>query len=223
MRRKLITRIPSVTEDWLFLFSFIIESFGLMWLDCMLKLLNGRLYLFVEKIFFLYGFKSYRNSRKLCDVLPDLVPFVQYKKRKKHPWRSVTFTKVAGLACNFTKSNILPWVFFTFFKLCKWYQIAQHITYNARRKLVFFIVTSISLAVNPVSIYQLKINNKILEWALFCCLYHERCTYFIPCCSGCMINFEHVITCWERASSELLTSTECSQSWQEYISSIQVV
>ena len=35
-----------------------------------------------------------------CDVLRDLVPFAQFKKRGKHPWRSVTFSKVAG--CNFT-------------------------------------------------------------------------------------------------------------------------
>ena len=31
-----------------------------------------------------------------CDALPNLVPFVQFKKREKHPWRSVTFSKVAG-------------------------------------------------------------------------------------------------------------------------------
>ena len=30
-------------------------------------------------------------------------------------------------ACNFTKSNTPPWVFFTLFKLCTWYQIAQNI------------------------------------------------------------------------------------------------
>ena len=30
---------------------------------------------------------------------------------------------------NFTKSNTLPKVFFTFFKLCKWYRIAQCISY----------------------------------------------------------------------------------------------
>ena len=29
-------------------------------------------------------------------ALCDLVPFVQFKKREKHPWRSVNFTKVAG-------------------------------------------------------------------------------------------------------------------------------
>ena len=29
------------------------------------------------------------------DTLRGLVPFVQFKKREKHPWRSVTFSKVA--------------------------------------------------------------------------------------------------------------------------------
>ena len=32
----------------------------------------------------------------ICDGLHDLVPFVQFKKREKHPWRSVAFNKVAG-------------------------------------------------------------------------------------------------------------------------------
>ena len=31
-----------------------------------------------------------------CDVLRDLVPFVQFQKCGKHPWRSVTFSKVTG-------------------------------------------------------------------------------------------------------------------------------
>ena len=30
------------------------------------------------------------------DSLRNLVPFVQFKKREKHPWRRVTFNKVAG-------------------------------------------------------------------------------------------------------------------------------
>ena len=32
----------------------------------------------------------------MCDVLRDLVLFVQFKKCEKHTWRSVTFSKVAG-------------------------------------------------------------------------------------------------------------------------------
>ena len=31
-----------------------------------------------------------------CGALRDLVQFVQFKKREKHPWRSVNFSKVAG-------------------------------------------------------------------------------------------------------------------------------
>ena len=36
-----------------------------------------------------------------CGTLHDLVPFVQFKKREKHPWRSVTFSKVAGWSFSF--------------------------------------------------------------------------------------------------------------------------
>ena len=32
------------------------------------------------------------------DALHDLVPFVQFKKREKHRWWSVTFSKVAGFS-----------------------------------------------------------------------------------------------------------------------------
>ena len=35
-------------------------------------------------------------ASQMCDALRDLVPFVQFKKREKHPWRSVIFSKVAG-------------------------------------------------------------------------------------------------------------------------------
>ena len=33
-------------------------------------------------------------------------------------------------ACNFTKINTPPWVFFTFFKFYKWCQIAKRTTYT---------------------------------------------------------------------------------------------
>ena len=32
----------------------------------------------------------------IFDALRDLVPFVKFEKREKHPWRSVTFSKVSG-------------------------------------------------------------------------------------------------------------------------------
>ena len=60
----------------------------------------------------------------MWDALRNFVPFTQFKKREKHPWKSVTFIKVED------KSNTPPWVFFTFFKLYKWYQITQSIAYE---------------------------------------------------------------------------------------------
>ena len=64
------------------------------------------------------------RTLSIIDVLRDLAPFAQFKNREKHSWRSVTFSK----ACNFTKSKTPPWVFSTFFKMYKWYQITQRIT-----------------------------------------------------------------------------------------------
>ena len=40
------------------------------------------------------------SSYSICDVLRDLVLFVQFKKREKHPLRSITFSKVAGFLYN---------------------------------------------------------------------------------------------------------------------------
>ena len=34
---------------------------------------------------------NHNRCSHISDVLRDLVPFVQVKKREKHPWRSVTF------------------------------------------------------------------------------------------------------------------------------------
>ena len=48
----------------------------------------------------------------LSDALHDLVPFAQFKKREKHPWKSVN---------TLSKSNFPPRVFYMFFKLYKCY------------------------------------------------------------------------------------------------------
>ena len=48
------------------------------------------------------------SKRMICDVLHNLVPFVQLKKRQKHPSRSVTFSN-----CSLTKTYTPPWVFLT--------------------------------------------------------------------------------------------------------------
>ena len=52
-------------------------------------------------------------------------------KNVKNTHRGVLLSvKLQALACNFTKINTSPWVFFTFLKLYKWYQITQRITYT---------------------------------------------------------------------------------------------
>ena len=37
-------------------------------------------------------------DRAQSNALGDLIPFVQFKKREKHLWRSVTFSEVAGFS-----------------------------------------------------------------------------------------------------------------------------
>ena len=71
-----------------------------------------------------FCFEELFLSHIYYDALRDFVPFVLFKKREKHSWGSVTFSK----ACNFTKTNTPPSVFFTFLKFYKWYQIAQSIS-----------------------------------------------------------------------------------------------
>ena len=82
------------------------------------------------------------NCGLTCDVLCDLVPFVQFKNREEYPWKSVAFSK--ALACNFTESKTTPWVFFTFFKLHKWYQIAQRISYMLAGSFILIYSAKIS-------------------------------------------------------------------------------
>ena len=85
-----------------------------------------------------------------CYVLLDLVPSVQFKKHEKHPWRSVTF------ACNFTKGNTPPWLFFTFFYLLKWYEIVQRVTYVLYLLSYFYLGNSIR--------ERIKLNLLDLAW-----------------------------------------------------------
>ena len=61
-----------------------------------------------------------KTSVIICDTLRNrnLVPFVQFKNVKN------THGEVLLSVCNFTKGSVPPWVFFTFLKLYKWYQIA---------------------------------------------------------------------------------------------------
>ena len=45
----------------------------------------------------LYKYHFFSLHLLICDALCDLVPFVQFKNREKHPWRSVNFSEFADL------------------------------------------------------------------------------------------------------------------------------
>ena len=63
-----------------------------------------------------------------CSVWRNLVLFVRFKNVKNTHGRVLLLKKLQAKACSFTESNTPPWVFFTFFKLPKWYEIAQRIS-----------------------------------------------------------------------------------------------
>ena len=47
------------------------------------------------------SYKSCECFMYICDALHNLVPLVQFKKREKHPWRSVTFSKAVDWSMQF--------------------------------------------------------------------------------------------------------------------------
>ena len=61
-------------------------------------------------------------------------------------------------ACNFTKSNTHPWVFFTFLKLYKWHQIAQRTTYLGKTVLPLLLNGSLTMLLcshlNPSFVFR---------------------------------------------------------------------
>ena len=79
---------------------------------------------------FFSAFSKIYFSYVLCDVLRYLVPFVQLKNMKNTHWGVLLSVKLQSETYKFTEINTPLWVFFTFFKLYKWYQeIAQSIIY----------------------------------------------------------------------------------------------
>ena len=69
-------------------------------------------------------------------------------------------------AINFTKSSTPPWVFFTFLKLSKWYQIEQNITYKEVRAKTS--IAEISLCeINLLQVTRVFLSLKLLHGYMF--------------------------------------------------------
>ena len=90
-----------------------------------------------------YHFNISVNLEQVCDNLKYMMCWAIWC----HLYISKNVKNIHGgvKACNFTKSNTPPWVFFTFFNLYKWYQIAQRISYVSVEFLEDFTGGSISL------------------------------------------------------------------------------
>ena len=94
--------------------------------------------LHLQFCFILKGYLEAEMEKKLTEkykigiwnAVPDLVPFVRFKKREKHKWRCFTFTW----------SNSPPWVIFTFLHL----QVIQKTL-----QLTFFVI---AIAINSFSL-----------------------------------------------------------------------
>ena len=101
-------------------------------------------------------------------------------------------------ACNFTKINTPPWMFFTVFKLCKWYQVAQRIT-------IFEEVMLYTLK-DKIWIFNLHHFTVIHRFNLYINL---KCVYFYKICIfsnfGCKQD-----TAWENIHSNVEHSAKKS-------------
>ena len=106
------------------------------------------------------GFSSKKRFSRCHRMTTELLQHL--KGRKFFPcgprtiFSSLFWIQKVAEACNFTKSNSPPWVFFTFFfKLYKWYQIAQSIT----QRCDFGICSIGTLQANVPFCIPLKIEN----------------------------------------------------------------
>ena len=94
--------------------------------------LNKTIYVMRYAIWYhLYNLKNVKNTHKGVLIL----------------------VKLQSEAYNFTKINTPSWVFFTYFKLYKWYHIAQRTTYLS-------IVQSLALSSSQIH-YKMLRNNII--------------------------------------------------------------
>ena len=66
---------------------------------------------------------TYEMLCAICYHLHNLINL------KNTPGGVLILVNLQAEACNLTKTNTPPWVFFTFFKLSKWNQISRSITY----------------------------------------------------------------------------------------------
>ena len=123
-------------------------------------------------------------------ALHSITKLLQRKLNKMNMWRLVRIVtictaKLQAQACISTKSNNPPWVFFTFFKLHKWYQIAQGITR---------ILTTNIVMLQFWLVWYLKYINQDCNAAILTCLIFEIYQPRLQCCNSELFDIWNIST-----------------------------
>ena len=106
---------------------------------------HANLYKYIYICIFYIIYKKYVMRCAICYYLYNL-------KIVKNTQREVLLlVKLQTKSFSFNKSNTPPWVFFTFFKLQKWSQIVQSVSYTSN---LFYVFTGIIAL-------KLKLSNRI--------------------------------------------------------------
>ena len=88
----------------------------------------------------------------IWDALHDLVPFVQFKKCEKRPWKSVTFSKAAGLSVTFLKVTLLYGCF-------SWFLNCTYGTKSRKTSHIELFYWMFVSAVNSISFSYLLVST----------------------------------------------------------------
>ena len=106
---------------------------------------------------FYLNFQSLEAWGDICHALPDLVPFVQFKKREKHPWGSVLHVfKIVQMVPNRAKHHIIAWLFFHVQVIPKVYPASWYQELGSQILMGLKIILS-----------RLRSNGKNMKWK--CC------------------------------------------------------
>ena len=91
-----------------------------------------------------------------------------FKNLKNIHGRALLLLKFQAEACNFTKNNTRPWIFFRFLKLYKWYKIAQSITYVCKRsaRYIYFFTSEVHADEQILEFGQPRITQKQTIYSL---------------------------------------------------------
>ena len=96
-------------------------------------------------------------------ALHHMVPFVQFQKREKHPWRSVTFDKMAE-SNTLLKVTLSHGCFSRFLNCINGIKIAQSVSYYITKSFSFFVFFSV--LINHVEENLLRSVLKITDFGL---------------------------------------------------------